>query len=96
MDAELTTWEVSAIGLVQGVYYRAFTKQAADELEVRGWVQNMPDGSVKALLQHRDDAQLAALVSKMRQGPPASRVSGVSVTPVSSECVYQSFDILRG
>ncbi|HNU41845.1 MAG TPA: acylphosphatase, partial [Cyclobacteriaceae bacterium] len=33
-------------GTVQGVYYRASTKQKADELGIKGFVRNQPDGSV--------------------------------------------------
>lgn len=83
-------------GLVQGVYFRAFTREAATDLGVRGWVRNMPDGSVQALMQHEDESRLAALVAQLRQGPPASRVADVSFEPVECDEVYNTFDIVRG
>ena len=33
-------------GKVQGVWFRAFTKEKAEELGLTGWVQNQPEGSV--------------------------------------------------
>lgn len=35
-------------GRVQGVYYRGWTEERANRLGLAGWVQNMPDGTVKA------------------------------------------------
>ena len=39
-------------GLVQGVYFRAFTKETADRLGLSGWVRNLPDGFVEAVEQY--------------------------------------------
>ncbi|HOX00484.1 MAG TPA: acylphosphatase, partial [Deltaproteobacteria bacterium] len=38
-------------GIVQGVWYRAGTRDEADRLGVSGWVRNAPDGSVEAFVQ---------------------------------------------
>lgn len=95
MGDEVHTWEVTVLGLVQGVFYRAFTKQAADELKVRGWVRNLSDGSVQAQLQHEDEAQLATLLLRLRHGPPASRVSDMQVTPVEVDEQFTGFEIRR-
>ena len=75
------------------MYYRAFTREAAIELGIRGWVRNRPDGSVEALLQHADEAQLDGLVRRMREGPAAARVVELSVEPISDPEVYESFVI---
>lgn len=37
---------IQIIGKVQGVYYRASAKQKADELGIKGFVRNQPNGSV--------------------------------------------------
>lgn len=37
---------IQITGKVQGVYYRASAKQKADELGIKGFVRNQPDGSV--------------------------------------------------
>ena len=38
-------------GRVQGVYFRAFTRDQAVKLDLTGWVRNRPDGSVEALVE---------------------------------------------
>jgi acylphosphatase len=37
---------VRVYGQVQGVFYRAWTREQADELKIMGWVRNCPDGRV--------------------------------------------------
>jgi acylphosphatase len=65
-------------GAVQGVGYREFVRRSALRLDVSGWVRNRTDGSVEALLQG-DAANLDALLTEMRRGPPYSAVAGLRV-----------------
>jgi acylphosphatase len=66
-------------GLVQGVFYRQSTVDAARRLGVAGWVRNLPDGRVEALAEG-DRAALEGLVAFCRRGPPAARVDDVQAT----------------
>ena len=77
-------------GRVQGVYYRGATKDEAHRLGVSGWVRNLPDGSVEALLEGPPDA-VRALVAWCRVGPP-----GAVVTDVQESCEPAAGDQLRG
>ncbi len=69
---------VRVTGTVQGVSYRAFTREQAVRLGVRGWIANRDDGSVEAALFGHGDA-LAELVGLMRRGPPHAVVETVDV-----------------
>ena len=64
-------------GRVQGVFFRDFTRQEAARRGLAGWVRNLPDGTVE--LRVRGPAEkLEALRGRLREGPPAARVDGIS------------------
>ena len=68
-------------GHVQGVSYRWFMVQAAQQRGVRGWVRNRHDGCVEALVTGPADA-VQSLIEWAHQGPPHARVDRVEVTSV--------------
>jgi acylphosphatase len=65
-------------GLVQGVCFRAWTRQEARALDVAGWVRNCPDGSVEAQLEG-EEAAVDELIERLRHGPAHARVDEVEV-----------------
>ena len=64
-------------GRVQGVFYRASTREQALALGLTGHARNLPDGRVEVLTSG-SAAALDALEGWLRQGPPAARVEAVS------------------
>lgn len=75
---------IRVTGLVQGVFFRAWTQGQARELGVSGWVSNCPDGSVEAHLSGEEGA-VSRMIERMRQGPSNARVSDVLVEEVPPE-----------
>ena len=71
-------------GRVQGVGFRYFTKRAAREHGVCGWVCNESDGSVSCEAQGEVSA-LEAFLAAVRRGPQFSRVDDVLSREVDSE-----------
>ncbi len=69
---------VRVYGRVQGVFFRANTVDKARELGVTGYVRNMPDGSVEAVIEG-DKEKVEKLISWMHVGPPLARVDRVEV-----------------
>ncbi len=63
-------------GRVQGVSFRASTRERARVLGIAGHARNLADGSVEVLADGNADA-LAALEEWLRQGPPGARVEAV-------------------
>ena len=79
-------------GRVQGVYYRALTREQARELGVNGWVKNRPDRKVEGLFEG-DREEVDKLISWCRQGPPNAWVSGVDVRYEPYSGVFLSFSV---
>lgn len=69
----MLTRHVLVTGMVQGVGYRAWTRQAALQRNLVGWVRNLADGRVEAVLQG-DDHDVLDMLDAMRQGPAMARV----------------------
>ena len=67
-------------GRVQGVGYRYWTVREATRHGVDGWVRNLPDGTVEALISGPDDG-VAAMIEACRQGPRGASVSVVREHP---------------
>ncbi|MCS7117754.1 MAG: acylphosphatase [Thaumarchaeota archaeon] len=65
-------------GRVQGVFFRANTKRVAEELGLRGWVRNLPDGRVEAVFEGPEDSVMRA-IEWCRKGPPRAAVEDVDV-----------------
>ncbi len=63
-------------GKVQGVFFRASTREQAQRLGLRGHAHNLPDGSVEVVAVG-SDAVIDALEEWLRQGPPLARVEGL-------------------
>jgi len=67
---------VDITGHVQGVYYRATTRETAREYGVDGWVRNCEDGSVEAVFEGPGSA-VDALIEWCQTGSPAADVDDV-------------------
>ncbi len=64
-------------GLVQGVGYRDWMVARAREIGLSGWVRNLPDGSVEALIAG-DTPGVEEMQRQCRRGP--ARATVVSIT----------------
>ncbi|MBV6639947.1 MAG: acylphosphatase [Cyclobacteriaceae bacterium] len=84
---------IHCVGKVQGVYFRATTKEIAVGLGLNGWVKNQADGSVMIHAEGKEET-VNLLVDWCNQGPRHADVKSVKVTDSDIEG-YQSFDIIR-
>jgi len=90
--AEVAEAHVVVSGRVQGVWYRGATQRFAAAAGVRGWVRNLPDRRVEAVLQG-DRAAVERVIEFMREGPPGAAVTDVAVLYRPPMEVYRGFDI---
>ncbi len=63
-------------GRVQGVFYRASTRERAQALGLRGSAINLPDGRVEVIVAG-DAGAIEQLARWLWQGPPQAKVDGV-------------------
>ena len=71
-------------GKVQGVGFRYFVIKEAQNLELSGWVRNLPDGSVETRAEGPDE-KLEIFESSLKQGPSWSRVTECLASTVPPE-----------
>jgi acylphosphatase len=74
---------VSVTGHVQGVFFRAWMQEQANELDVTGWVRNCPDGRVDAHIEG-EEAAVQRLIERLHRGPPAAKVEDVHLWDVET------------
>lgn len=77
-------------GRVQGVFFRASTREQARHLGLTGYARNLPDGSVEVLACGETKA-LQALQDWLWQGPPLAQVSQVECEDVEPDSVPDDF-----
>ncbi len=77
-----TAVRVRVRGFVHGVSFRATMARVATDSGVRGWVRNLPDGSVEAFLEG-DEQNVRRVIEWAKRGPPRARVDRLDVEPAS-------------
>ncbi|MBW2057142.1 MAG: acylphosphatase [Deltaproteobacteria bacterium] len=82
-------------GYVQGVFFRATTRQKAQELGITGWVRNRWDGTVE-IVAEGEETRLAELTKWCHHGPPGARVTRVLVEEEPYQGEFTDFDIFYG
>ncbi len=78
--AERQALRLQIHGIVQGVFFRAWTVDKARTLGVNGWVRNRHDGAVEALISG-EPAALTAMLAALRRGPPNAQVEMIEEFP---------------
>jgi acylphosphatase len=97
MSADPVAARVDALvtGRVHGVGFRYFVLREAQALQLVGWVANVPDGSVQCVAEGPRD-RLEAFVDRLREGPPAAIVEGVSAAWMVPTGTFGSFAVRSG
>jgi acylphosphatase len=79
-------------GRVQGVAFRWETLQAAERYGVNGWVRNLPDGRVEAVVEGPRQ-QVTDLIDWCRKGPPVARVDSLDIQWEDFKGEFREFKI---
>ncbi|MCC5908155.1 MAG: acylphosphatase [Balneolaceae bacterium] len=75
-------------GRVQGVGFRYFTRQNAYDLNIKGWVKNMPDGTVETLISGNRE-NIREMIKRLMKGPRRARVTDIE--EMSSNNIDETF-----
>jgi len=79
-------------GQVQGVWFRASTKQKAEQLGLTGWVRNTPGGSVEAVFEGEEKI-VKEMIEWCHRGPPLAKVENVEVKKQSPTNGFDGFSV---
>ena len=80
-------------GRVQGVGYRDSLRLVAQALDVTGWVRNLANGDVEAVIQGDEDA-VERIVAWCHNGPPGANVRFVDAQLIETSETYIAFSRL--
>ena len=79
-------------GRVQGVFFRAYTKEEAEARALVGWVRNLPDGSVEALVQGEPE-KVDQMITWFHKGSPMANVTDVQIYEEEAVSPFPDFTI---
>lgn len=88
----MRTVQARVEGVVQGVAFREYTRREAVARGLRGWVRNLADGSVEALIQGPEQ-EVAKMLTWLHKGSPRSRVDQVLHRDIDGADPCPSFEI---
>ncbi|AEE15413.1 Acylphosphatase [Thermodesulfobium narugense DSM 14796] len=87
------TLYAKVIGKVQGVYFRAFTQKIARELDLRGTVRNLSDGSVEVVAVGEEE-KINKLIKELKKGSPGSKVIDIEIKKDKHDLDFEDFKIV--
>ena len=92
-DFFMVTKEIIVRGKVQGVFFRASAKEAADKLGLTGRVKNLPDGAVWLVVSGPEE-QVNKMTAWCKDGPRRARVDELIIHEIATPG-YSDFQIER-
>ena len=80
-------------GRVQGVWFRASTKDTAIQLGLKGWVKNTSDGKVEAVFEG-EERKVNEMISWCHVGPSLAKVTDVKIKTEESTEEFEEFNVI--
>lgn len=94
MAAKIIRTHVFIEGRVQGVFYRAWIREQAQELGLGGWVRNLEDGRVEAVFEGPRD-KAGKMIKKCYKGPHLAGIEHIDVNWEKATGEFGTFEIIR-
>ena len=83
----MKTLKIKINGIVQGVFFRKFVKESAEEIGIRGYVRNLNDGNVELIIEGKDE-KVNEMLNRCKKGPKHSEIKDIEI----EEIKHQGFD----
>jgi acylphosphatase len=90
---DLASVRIIVYGDVQGVFFRAFAARRARELGLKGYARNLPRGDSVEVFAEGERKQLEELITHLKVGPPAAKVTRVTANWLEYDGRYSEFKI---
>jgi acylphosphatase len=81
-------------GTVQGLFFKNFTKENADKLNLKGFIRDLESGEIEVIAEG-DKENLIKLVDILRKGPAYSQIRNIKVEERKWSGDLKEFKVLR-
>ncbi len=94
IEKDFLEFYAKVYGKVQGVGYRYFVKERAQNLEIFGYVKNLEDGTVEILAQGKEK-KLQKLIENLKKGPLLAKVEKIDIIFRKPLDIFKNFEIMK-
>ena len=84
--------KISISGEVQGIYFRAFIKDRANELGLTGYAKNTPDKKIEVIVEGHE-LKINKLIEQCREGPSGAKAINISTTTQQHTGEFKQFRV---
>ena len=92
-DNSIKRVEIIVTGMVQGVFFRASTRDYAIRSNLVGTVRNLRDGTVEIIAEGKEE-KLFNLIGYTKKGPPSAKVYNIDVKWKEAEGKLKGFKLI--
>lgn len=88
----IKTFRILIYGKVQGVFFRAFIKEKADSLSVKGFTRNILTGSLEVVVQGNEE-NISKFIEILKIGPKMAKVEKIEIVSYETQQEFEKFNI---
>jgi len=89
----MKTLRIFISGLVQGIFFRDFIREQAENLGLKGYVRNLDDNRVEVVVEG-DNNEVNKMIELCKKGPKESKVRDIEIEKIENKG-FEDFKILR-
>ena len=86
--------KIKVTGTVQGIFFKNFTKENAEKLNLKGFVRSLEDGNLEVFAEGEKES-IIKLITILKQGPQHSQIRNIDIEERRWSGDLKDFKILR-